>query len=236
MDKFVEFYGPGLSALGLADRATIANMAPGVRRHDGLLPGGRRDAPLPGADRPRRRGGRAGRALLQGAGAVPHRRDAGSRCSARRSSSTWATVVPSLAGPERPQDRVPLRQLKRNFVVNLPQLMSADVPAARQELAESAYSRWVGEGGANVTIGEHGAKAHTAVGRPRRAADRDGSSTARTSRCTTARWSSPPSPAAPTPRNPSVMIGAGLLAKKAVERGLTTRPGSRPAWPRAPGW
>ncbi len=44
VDKFVEFYGPGLSSLGLADRATIANMAPGIRSHDGILSGGRGDA------------------------------------------------------------------------------------------------------------------------------------------------------------------------------------------------
>ena len=68
------------------------------------------------------------------------------------------TVTPSLAGPKRPQDLVPLTQLKRNFIVNLPGLMSANVPAARKELAQSAYSRWMGEGGANVTIGEHGAE------------------------------------------------------------------------------
>ena len=42
------------------------------------------------------------------------------------------------------------------------------MPAARRELAQSAYSRWVGEGGANVTIGEHGAEAHTAVVDPTR--------------------------------------------------------------------
>ena len=47
VDKFVEFYGPGLSSLGLADRATIANMAPEYGATDGLLPGRRRDAPLP---------------------------------------------------------------------------------------------------------------------------------------------------------------------------------------------
>ena len=45
---------------------------------------------------------------------------------------------------------MPLTELKRNFIVNLPGLMSAYVPTARKELAESAYSRWMGEGGGNV--------------------------------------------------------------------------------------
>jgi aconitate hydratase len=135
-----------------------------------------------------------------------------------------SSVVPSLAGPKRPQDRVPLRELKRNFVVNLPQLMSPTVPAERRELAQSAYSRWVGEGGANVTIGEHGADAHTAVvdldAPPVVTGVLEGNDIslhdgavviAAITSCTNT-------------SNPSVMIGAGLLAKKAVERGLMTKP------------
>src|SRR6476660_9969353 len=51
------------------------------------------------------------------------------------------SITPSLAGPKRPQDLVGLTQLKRNFIVNLPGLMSANVPAARKELAQNAYSR-----------------------------------------------------------------------------------------------
>ena len=88
VDKFVEFYGPGLSRAGAGRPGHDRQHGPGVRRHDGLLPGGRRDAALPGADRPRRRRGPAGRALLQGAGAVPHRRRRPTRCSPPRSSST----------------------------------------------------------------------------------------------------------------------------------------------------
>src|SRR6185437_9257924 len=128
-------------------------------------------------------------------------------------------------GPRRPQDLVPLRQLKRNFVVNLPGLMSASVPAARKELAESAYSRWMGEGGANVTIGDHGANEDTAAvaaadpdAPPIVTGRLDGSDIelhdgavviAAITSCTNT-------------SNPSVMIGAGLVARKAVERGLTT--------------
>jgi aconitate hydratase len=134
-----------------------------------------------------------------------------------------SSIVPSLAGPKRPQDRVPLTELKRNFVVNLPGLMSPTVPAARKELAESAYSRWMGEGGANVTIGEHGAEFEEALdpdAPPVVAGVLNGESIslhdgavviAAITSCTNT-------------SNPSVMIGAGLLAKKAVERGLETRP------------
>ena len=89
---------------------------PRVRRHLRLLPGGRRDARAtcgrtgrsPAEVRPRR-------ALLQGAGALPHRRRRPSPSSPTRSSSTSARVEPSLAGPKRPQDRVALAQMKESF-------------------------------------------------------------------------------------------------------------------------
>src|SRR6185295_313374 len=134
---------------------------------------------------------------------------------------------PSLAGPKRPQDLVPLTGLKRNFIVNLPGLMSATVPTARKELAESAYSRWMGEGGANVTIDGHGAAEHMSAvaaadpdAPPVVSGKLDGADItlhdgavviAAITSCTNT-------------SNPSVMIGAGLVAKKAVERGLTTKP------------
>ena len=66
VDKFVEFYGPGLSSLGLADRATIANMAPEYGATMGFFPVDAETLALSRADRPEPRGGRAGRALLQG--------------------------------------------------------------------------------------------------------------------------------------------------------------------------
>ena len=117
-------------------------------------------------------------------------------------------------------------QLKRNFIVNLPGLMSANVPAARKELAQSAYSRWMGEGGANVTIGDAGRRGTAAVAAadpdapPIVTGELDGSDItlhdgavviAAITSCTNT-------------SNPSVMIGAGLVAKKAVERGLTAKP------------
>jgi aconitate hydratase len=223
VDKFVEFYGPGLSSLGLADRATIANMAPEYGATMGFFPV---DAET------LRYLERTGRSRE-----IVERVDRYSREQGLFRTDTTpdpefsatleldlASVVPSLAGPRRPQDRVALKELKRNFVVNLPGLMAGGVPPARRELAQSAYSRWVGEGGANVTIGEHGAETHGAVAeldvRPVVTGRMEGSDIslhdgavviAAITSCTNT-------------SNPSVMIGAGLLARKAVERGLTTRP------------
>jgi aconitate hydratase len=223
VDKFVEFYGPGLSSLSLADRATIANMAPEYGATMGFFPvdaetlrylerTGRGKEIVDRVERYSKEQG------LFRTDASPDPEFTGTL------ELDLRTVVPSLAGPKRPQDRVPLAELKRNFVVNLPSLMSPSVPAARRELAQSAYSRWMGEGGANVTIGDHGSQAHTAVvdldAPPRVEGSLEGEAIslhdgavviAAITSCTNT-------------SNPSVMIGAGLLARKAVERGLTTKP------------
>jgi aconitate hydratase len=226
VDKFVEFYGPGLSALGLADRATIANMAPEYGATMGFFPV---DAETV---RYLERTGR-GRALCARVERYAKEQNLFRTDATPDPEFTstleldLGTVAPSLAGPRRPQDLVPLRQLKRNFVVNLPGLMSANVPAARKDLAQNAYSRWVGEGGANVTIGDHGANEDTAAlsagdpdAPPIVTGRLDGSDIelhdgavviAAITSCTNT-------------SNPSVMIGAGLVARKAVERGLATRP------------
>jgi aconitate hydratase len=76
VDKFVEFYGDGLSQLSLPDRATIANMAPRVWGDLRVLPRGRRDAAILAADGAPQRINRLGRALLQGARALPNSPDA----------------------------------------------------------------------------------------------------------------------------------------------------------------
>ncbi len=77
--KFVEFFGPGLASLPLADRATIANMAPGIWRNVRHLPRGRNHVGLSAHHRPHSRADCAGGNLLQRARAVPHRADAGRR-------------------------------------------------------------------------------------------------------------------------------------------------------------
>jgi aconitate hydratase len=222
VDKFVEFYGPGLSALGLADRATIANMAPEYGATMGFFPV---DAET---IRYLERTGREPAAVRL---AETYCKEQGLFRTDQTPDPAFSDtleldlskVVPSLAGPRRPQDLVPLRELKRNFIVNLPGLLSANVSPARRELVQSTYSRWVGEGGGNVTIGEHGAAvaeqappdappAARGVLDGQEIALHDGAVViAAITSCTNT-------------SNPSVMIGAGLLAKKAVERGLTTKP------------
>ncbi|MGH7527200.1 MAG: aconitate hydratase, partial [Gemmatimonadales bacterium] len=222
VDKFVEFYGPGLSSLGLADRATIANMAPEYGATMGFFPV---DAEtiryLERTGRSRQVTERTERYCKeQGLFRTDATPDPQFTSTLQLDLST---ITPSLAGPRRPQDLVPLTELKRNFIVNLPGLMSTGVPAARRELAESAYSRWLGEGGANVTIGEGGAEPHgeedldapATVSCVLDGADvrlHDGAVViAAITSCTNT-------------SNPSVMIGAGLLARKAVERGLRSKP------------
>jgi aconitate hydratase len=212
VDKFVEFYGPGLSSLGLADRATIANMAPEYGATVGFFPV---DAET--------------LHYLERTGREPSIVERVERyCKEQGLFRTDATpdpeftttleldlakVVPSLAGPRRPQDLVPLSTLKRNFHVSLPELMTPAVPSARREVAEANYSRWVNEGGSATmtTVTDAPAVARPVVN----GVDcelRDGSVViAAITSCTNT-------------SNPSVMMGAGLLAKKAVEKGLTTRP------------
>jgi aconitate hydratase A / 2-methylisocitrate dehydratase len=211
VDKFVEFYGPGLSSLGLADRATIANMAPEYGATMGFFPidsetirylqrTGRDQSVIDRVERYSKEQG------LFRTDATPD----------PEYSSTLtldlSTVVPSLAGPKRPQDLVPLSTLKRNFQVSLPELMAPTVPEARRQLAQSNYSNWVNEGGATgaATVVEHPAVTTTLDGVECEL--RDGSVViAAITSCTNT-------------SNPSVMIGAGLLAKKAVEKGLSSKP------------
>jgi aconitate hydratase len=216
VDKFVEFYGPGLSKLSLADRATIANMAPEYGATIGFFPV---DAETI------RYLERTGRDAAQVRLVEEYYREQG----LFRSDATpdpeftdtleldLSTVVPSLAGPKRPQDLVPLSGLKKNFFVNLPTLLGPKAPATRRELAEASYSRWVGEGGGHqVTLAEDATDDAPATvpctydGQSFHL--RDGSVViAAITSCTNT-------------SNPSVLIGAGLLAKKAVELGLARKP------------
>ena len=119
--KFVEYFGPGLAALSLADRATLGNMSPEYGATCGFFPVD--DATLEYlrlTGRPRR-ARRARRGLLQGEHALA-RRPTTTRPTRRSSSSTSATVEPSLAGPRRPQDRVPLRSAKDAFLARAAEL------------------------------------------------------------------------------------------------------------------
>ncbi len=208
--KFVEFYGPGLDHLSLADRATIANMAPDYGATMGFFPvdaetlkylrlSGRSDEQV---------------ALVE------------AYCKAQglfRTSDTpdpvftdtlaldLGTVVPSLAGPKRPQDRVPLSESKRMFREALAQQLAsqvATVGTAAKPAPGSSEAAMVAEG-APAPLAENGVPVsykgqeftlthgHVVI--------------AAITSCTNT-------------SNPSVMLAAGLLAQKAVAKGLTTRP------------
>ena len=112
--KFVEFCGDGLSALSLADRATLSNMAPEYGATAALFPvddetlrylraTGRGDAR------------RAGRGVLQGAGPVPRATATPTPTFSELLELDLDTVEPSLAGPRRPQDRVALAAATASF-------------------------------------------------------------------------------------------------------------------------
>jgi len=220
VDKFVEFFGPGLSRLGVADRATIANMAPEYGATVGFFPVDAETVEY------LRRTGRD----KEAARTERYCKEVGLfRADATPDPEFTVTLgldlgslEPSLAGPRRPQDLVPLRELKKNFAVSLPGLMPPATPSARRNVAEQNYSTWVGEGGAAGTAGVVAAEAAAAVATadpelPWWQRDKDfqlddgAVVIAAITSCTNT-------------SNPSVMVGAGLLAKKAIERGLTTKP------------
>ena len=113
--KFVEFFGPGLAALTVADRATISNMSPEFGSTSAMFPVDERTLGY------LRETGRepelvgAGRAYCREQGLFRTGQEARAGCSPRRSTSTSSAVEPSLAGPRRPQDRVPLGDVPASF-------------------------------------------------------------------------------------------------------------------------
>ncbi len=235
--KFVEFYGPGISELPLADRATIANMAPEYGATCGIFPvdaetlrylrlTGRTEEHIALVEAYFREQG------------LFHTPDAPEAEYSATLSLDLATVEPSVAGPKRPQDRVLLSGAAASFAQQLPALLgpNANKAAARQMV------RWEGEGGTaslrgDVTSGV-GAPAPALVGGDTVAVETlevDSLTVAPTS--IRARFGVDPDPylshgsvviaaitSCTNTSNPYVMMAAGLLAKKAVEKGLRTPP------------
>ncbi len=186
VDKFVEFYGSGLSSMSLPDRATIANMAPEYGATMGFFP---TDAETVNY---LRRTGRAAAADLVEvyckAQGLYRTDDLSDPTFSDTLELNLADVEPSLAGPKRPQDRVALTQLKSAFRKSL----TAPVAERGYGLDAAALARTAlfKDNGHSVAM-HHGAVVIAAI-----------------TSCTNT-------------SNPSVMVGAGLLAKKAVEAGLT---------------
>jgi aconitate hydratase len=176
--KFVEFYGTGLSSLGLADRATVGNMAPEYGATIGFFPVD--DETL----RYLRVSNRDPQLIKlieayckeQGLFRTDQTRDPLFSDSIELDLST---VTPSMAGPKRPQDRVELGGVKKNF--------SGAFKDATKKAAKTEIDGHPAEFGSGAVV------------------------IAAITSCTNT-------------SNPSVMVGAGLLAKKAVERGLTSQP------------
>jgi len=201
VNKFVEFYGSGVSGMSLADRATIANMAPEYGATMGFFPvdhetlhflrrTGRSEETVQLVDRYMKEQGL-------------FRTDAPSSIEYTKVLKLdLSTIEPSLAGPKRPQDRVPLKTVKTSFASALTApIATRGFGLTAEQLPSTAT---VQDNGHSTEIG-HGAVVIAAI-----------------TSCTNT-------------SNPSVMLGAGLLAKKAVARGLKVKsyvktslaPGSR---------
>jgi aconitate hydratase len=190
VDKFVEFHGPGLASMQLTDRATIANMAPEYGATMGFFPV---DAETL---RYMKLTGRPQETIEL---AEVYCREQGLFREADTPDPEFTdtleldlgTVVPSLAGPKRPQDRVPLTEMKTAFQ----KALEAPIKERGFELSAKALERQAefGTNGGKMTL-RHGAVVIAAI-----------------TSCTNT-------------SNPAVMIAAGLVAKKAIEKGLKVKP------------
>jgi aconitate hydratase len=216
--KFVEFYGAGISELSLADRATIGNMAPEYGATCGIFPvdaetlrylrlTGRPEAQIALVE-----------AYYKEQGLF-HTPDAPEAEYSQTITLDLSTVQPSVAGPRRPQDRVLLKDAGASFKQQLPSLLG---PTANKN-AERQVVRWESEGGHRSLNGN----VASPEGEPEKGPittvkerfnvevdqylDHGSIVIAAITSCTNT-------------SNPSVMVAAGILAKKAVEKGLSVPP------------
>ena len=185
--KFVEFFGPGIGSLALTDRATVANMAPEYGATIGFFPID--DETLSYLKF-------TGRSPESVALVEAYCKEQGLFHTASAPEPSFSDtleldlgkVVPCLAGPARPQDRVALSDMKANFSKSL-----QDQLKLKEGAPKLAATSMVKQGREGFEL-SHGSVVIAAI-----------------TSCTNT-------------SNPSVLLGAGLLAKKAVERGLVARP------------
>jgi aconitate hydratase len=205
--KFVEFFGEGLAALALADRATIANMAPEYGATCGIFPVDAetlRYLEFTGRPRPLIR---LVEAYTQEQGLFHSSSTAEARYSETHELDL-GTVEPSLAGPARPQDRVRLSEAKESFASALKVFHDRAKAKSPAKATSPAGAKVAAP--AREPLDMAGAAGHDVSPEAARQV-RDGSVViAAITSCTNT-------------SNPSVMLAAGLLAKKAVERGLQTK-------------
>ncbi|MFP3941329.1 MAG: aconitate hydratase AcnA [Thermoanaerobaculia bacterium] len=217
--KFVEFFGPGLETLPLADRATIANMAPEYGATCGIFPVDRVSLEyLAFTGRPEERVALA-EAYFKEQGLF-HTAESPEAEYTDTLELDLGTVEPSLAGPRRPQDRVPLSRVPENFRSELETLASPGGGANKGGGGNRLHQvgRWEGEGGDEHAV---------AVAEPRSAAGPDGVPVEyrdETFQLTHGSVVIAAITSCTNTSNPSVMLAAGLVAKKAVERGLQVKP------------
>ena len=205
--KFVEFFGQGLAHLPLADRATISNMAPEYGATCGIFPIDEESL------RYLRLSGRTKEqvALVEAYAKAQGMFHTESQPEAAYSSVLeldMTSVMPSLAGPKRPQDRVLLTEAASNYAQNVLELTRGRLPASRAE------DRFENEGG-GVAVGNE-VVMHTPLAQVSYNGQKfelsDGAIViAAITSCTNT-------------SNPQVMLGAGLLARNAVARGMKVKP------------
>jgi aconitate hydratase len=213
--KLVEFFGSGLASLALADRATIANMSPEYGATCGIFPVDETTlAYLRMTGRPQQQISLV-EAYCKEQGLF-HTADSPEAKYSELVELDLGTVEPSVAGPRRPQDRVPLSKANSSFEQALPTLITPRMPRdSGRGVAPKQVARFEGEGGNPAAVAVEDPEAPSVqreVGEDIFENLHDGSIViAAITSCTNT-------------SNPSVMIAAGLLAKKAVERGLRRKP------------
>jgi aconitate hydratase len=214
--KFVEFYGPGIAELPLADRATISNMAPEYGATCGIFP----------VDAETLRYLRlTGRSEDQIALVEAYYKAQGLFHTSASPEAEYTqtleldlgAVEPSVAGPKRPQDRVLLKDAAASFAQQLPSLLAPTAKPLGTRTAAAWQRGTVTDTGVAEQVPVHLTTTvpNTVTARfnvdPDRYLDHGSVVIAAITSCTNT-------------SNPSVMVAAGILAKKAVEKGLTVPP------------
>ena len=223
--KFVEFYGRGVAEVPLANRATLGNMSPEFGSTAAMFPideetinylrlTGRTDEQLALVE---------AYAKAQGMWHNPDKEPVFSEYM----ELDLSTVVPSISGPKRPQDRIELSDAKNAFRKDIHNYVGENHPAPETKLDEALEESFPASDSATLSFADDGAMIPSAAagceGRPTKAVkvrseelgdfvlDHGAVVVAGITSCTNT-------------SNPTVMIGAALLAKKAVEKGLTSKP------------
>jgi aconitate hydratase len=208
--KFVEFYGPGVASLALADRATIGNMSPEYGATCAIFPPDQVTLDyLRFTGRPEERIELVEAYMKEQR--FFHSADAPEPVFADTLELDLDSVEPSIAGPRRPQDRIALSGAKKAFRKALPDLLPAGrAPAEEKECADGKTpGQQEGVWGEGTDASPSARK--VILGDAESMLDHGSVVIAAITSCTNT-------------SNPSVMLAAGLVAKKAVERGLTRKP------------